>query len=249
MVNVPPGTQAMPAGRVTAGVAALRTLAAMRGSSGVPGPRVITPAGWETTGRTGRAQPPVPGEAPRPGRAPLCGAARRRRARSRPDRRREGPDVRSSEGPEGGKKSRPARLAAAVRGALADVARGGERLLERHRRRPLVDLGLRIYERDRDMAGTVVGSAVAFRLFLFFVPLLLFVAGVVGVLGAYIDTGDVSEAGISGGLASQIGTALSQPESTRWAAVGIGALGMLTTGRSLSKTMVAASCLAWQVPV
>jgi uncharacterized BrkB/YihY/UPF0761 family membrane protein len=157
--------------------------------------------------------------------------------------------VRSSEGPEGGKASRPARVAAAVRRAVADGARAAERLLERHRRRPLIDLGLRIYERDRDMAGTVVGSAVAFRLFLFFVPLLLFVAGVVGFLGAYVDTGDVSEAGISGGLASQIGTALSQPESTRWAAVGIGALGMLTTGRSLSKTMVAASCLAWQVPV
>jgi uncharacterized BrkB/YihY/UPF0761 family membrane protein len=90
---------------------------------------------------------------------------------------------------------------------------------------------------------------VAFRLFLFFVPLLLFVAGAVGFLGTYVDTADVSEAGISGGLASQIGTALAQPESTRWAAMGIGALGMLTTGRSLSKTMVAASCLAWQVPV
>jgi hypothetical protein len=39
-------------------------------------------------------------------------------------------------------------------------------LLERYHDRPLLDVALRIYQRDRESAGSVVGSAVAFRLFL-----------------------------------------------------------------------------------
>ena len=47
----------------------------------------------------------------------------------------------------------------------------------------------------------------------------------------------------------QINTALTQPNSTRWIAVLVGFVGMVTTGRSLSKVMVSASCLAWRLPV
>ena len=125
-----------------------------------------------------------------------------------------------------------------------------EQLFERHRDRPLVDLGLRLYERDRGAAGTVVSSAVAFRLFLFFVPLLLFGVGVLGFLsGHLVDRTDVSSAGITGGVASQINSALSQPNATRWIAIIIGFFGIITTGRTLTKTLAAASCLAWRLPV
>jgi uncharacterized BrkB/YihY/UPF0761 family membrane protein len=121
-------------------------------------------------------------------------------------------------------------------------------LFERHRDRPVVDLGLRIHERDREAAGSVVGSAVALRLFLFFVPLLLFVIGIVGFLSTHVAAGDVEGAGISGSLAEQINQALTQPSSSRWLAVGVGLLGMVTTGRTLSKVMTVASCLSWQLP-
>jgi uncharacterized BrkB/YihY/UPF0761 family membrane protein len=121
--------------------------------------------------------------------------------------------------------------------------------MEQHRDRPLVDVGLRIYHRDREAAGTVVGSALAFRLFLFFVPLLLFLVGLLGFLAGTVDGGDVASAGISGSLAGQINSALAQPNTTRWIAVGVGLLGMISTGRTLSKTMTSASCLAWRLPV
>ena len=58
-------------------------------------------------------------------------------------------------------------------------------LLDKYGDRPLLDVGLRIYQRDRESAGTIVGSALAFRLFLFFVPLLLFVVGVLGFLAEW----------------------------------------------------------------
>jgi uncharacterized BrkB/YihY/UPF0761 family membrane protein len=122
-------------------------------------------------------------------------------------------------------------------------------LLDRHRNRPLVDLALRFIERDREAAGSVVGSAIAFRLFLFFVPLLLFVVGLAGFFADVVSSSDVDDAGVTGTLAHQIDTALTQPSSTRWIAVATGFIGMVTTGRTLSKALGQASCLAWQMPV
>src|SRR5690348_13423891 len=75
----------------------------------------------------------------------------------------------------------------------AEQARVNE-LIERYQDRPLLDVGLRLYQRDRDSVGTIVGSAVAFRLFLFFVPLTLFVVGVLGFLSQWIDAADVNDA-------------------------------------------------------
>ena len=120
----------------------------------------------------------------------------------------------------------------------------------KHRDRPLVDLGLRIYQRDRESAGTVVGSAIAFRLFLFFVPLLLFVVGLAGFVAEWVDADTVNDnAGLTGSLAVQINSALSQPNSTRWVAVLLGLVGMASTGRALSKVLVTTSCLAWRLPM
>jgi membrane protein len=124
-------------------------------------------------------------------------------------------------------------------------------LNERFRRyegKPLVDVGLRIYQRDRKINGTVVGSAIAFRLFLFFVPLLLFLVGIAGFLSHTVDADDVNDGvGLTGNLANQIDAALSQPTQTRWVAVLVGLSGVVTAGYSLSKVMVASSALAWQL--
>ena len=123
-------------------------------------------------------------------------------------------------------------------------------LLAKHEDRPLVNVGLRLYQRDREGAGTVVGSALALRLFLFFVPLLLFVVGIVGFVSGWVDADDANRsAGVTGGLAEQIHAAFEQPGSTRWLATLVGVVGMATTGRTLSKVLVASSALAWRLPM
>jgi uncharacterized BrkB/YihY/UPF0761 family membrane protein len=120
--------------------------------------------------------------------------------------------------------------------------------LRRYEHLPLVDLGTRVYRRDREITGTVVGSAVALRLFLFFVPLLLFVVGLAGFVATWVDAEEVNEtAGLTGNLAAQIRSALSQPAQTRWVAVLVGLYGMLTTGYALSKVLVAATALGWRL--
>jgi membrane protein len=123
-------------------------------------------------------------------------------------------------------------------------------LIEKYHDRPLLDVGLRIYQRDVESAGSVVGSALAFRLFLLFVPMTLFVVGLLGFLAEWVGASDVNDAiGLNGTLASEINTALTQPNSTRWIATFAGLFGMIWAGRSLSKVMVSASCLAWRIPV
>jgi uncharacterized BrkB/YihY/UPF0761 family membrane protein len=123
-------------------------------------------------------------------------------------------------------------------------------LIAKYQDRPLLDFALRFYQRDRESAATIVGSALAYRLFLFLVPLTLFVVGVLGFLNRWVQATDLQEAtGLTGTLAEQIDTAMTQPNSTRWVATIVGLTGMAWTGRSLSKVLVTASCLAWRMEV
>ena len=123
-------------------------------------------------------------------------------------------------------------------------------LLAKHENRPLINVGLRTFQRDREVAGSVVGAAIAFRLFLFFVPLLLFAVGLAGFVSEWVGADDASRsAGISGALREQIRIAFDQAGSTRWLATFVGLVGMATTGRTLSKVMVASSALAWRLPL
>jgi membrane protein len=116
-------------------------------------------------------------------------------------------------------------------------------------RRPIIDVAIRLYERDRDVDNSVIGAAVALRVFLFFIPLLLFVVGLAGFLGDHLSSQDASkQAGVTGGLASQIDTALNQSPGSRWTALVFGLWGGVWAGRTLSKTLGVASRRAWQLP-
>jgi membrane protein len=96
----------------------------------------------------------------------------------------------------------------------------------------------------------MIGAAIAFRMFLFFIPLVLFVVGVAGFVAGLIDADQINETtGLTGQLAEQIRSAFDQSATTRWFATLTGLVGMATTGRSLSRVMCAASSLAWQIPV
>ncbi len=113
----------------------------------------------------------------------------------------------------------------------------------------VVDVPLRLYERDQEIAGSVVGAALGMRLFTFFVPLVLTLVGLVGFAHGYLQEDRLDDVGVTGQLADQVQAALEQPSQTRWIALLSGLVGMLTTGRVLSRAMMQASCLAWRIPV
>jgi len=111
---------------------------------------------------------------------------------------------------------------------------------------PVVDVVAGTYARDQESAGAVMGSAIAFRLFLFFVPLLLLFVGIAGFLTGYVGQDTLSRsAGVSGNLANQMSSAFHQSGVARWFAVLFGLFGALWAGRSLSRVLMATSAAAW----
>ena len=133
---------------------------------------------------------------------------------------------------------------------LDDAGDFGTRRFDQHKDAPFADVVLRIVGRDRESAGVLTGSAIAFRLFLFFVPLTLFLVGIGGFVSGFVSAADATKAaGVSGGVAKEIRLAFSQPGTTRWVAVLLGFFGMVTTGRSLSRALFAASAVAWRLPI
>lgn len=112
----------------------------------------------------------------------------------------------------------------------------------------IVDVGARVYERDKEAGGTLLGSALSLRLFLFFVPLVLLTIGLAGVLGTPANGSDTIEAaGISGAMADYVADAFSQSGSTPWLALLVGLVGVATTGRALTRALALSSALSWRL--
>jgi len=138
------------------------------------------------------------------------------------------------------------RIAEATQTRLSTV----RQWLAEHEHIPVVGVIAAIYRRDRESAGTVMGSAIAFRLFLFFVPLLLLAVGIAGLASGVVNARAVNKiTGVYGSLGAEISAAFHQPGFTRWFAVLFGLFGVLTAGRSLSRVLRAASSAAWRLPL
>jgi uncharacterized BrkB/YihY/UPF0761 family membrane protein len=122
--------------------------------------------------------------------------------------------------------------------------------LRRYESVPVVGVGAEVFRRDTESGGSMVGSAIAFRLFLFFVPLILVLVGVAGFLSGRVDPDELNRSvGISGGLGHQIRSAFNQSGSAPWVITIIGLLGLVSTGRSLSRVLLSASSNAWRLPI
>ena len=128
---------------------------------------------------------------------------------------------------------------------------GAETWIARHREtNPLVDVAVRLYERDQEHDGSVLASAVALRVFLFLIPLVLLIVASLGFLSSHLSAEDASkQVGVTGGFAQQINNALRQSKSARWIAAGTGLIGVIAAGRSLAKVLAAANRRAWRLPI
>ena len=112
----------------------------------------------------------------------------------------------------------------------------------------IVDVGARVYERDKEAGGTLLGSTLALRLFLFFVPFVLLIVGLAGVLGGPTDgSATARSAGLGGTLKNYVDDAFAQSGRTSWIALAVGLSGVATTGWSLTRAMVLSSALSWRM--
>jgi len=115
------------------------------------------------------------------------------------------------------------------------------------RRRPVAAFVGDLADRDQEAQGSVLGSAVALRIFLFLVPAAVVIVSLVRVIDiTALFSGDQLEKGFT-----TQDIALALEDSSRLNALGLLITGLFLAawaGRSLAKTLAACSAAAWRLP-
>jgi uncharacterized BrkB/YihY/UPF0761 family membrane protein len=126
-------------------------------------------------------------------------------------------------------------------GARLEAARGGH---------PVVDALFQVVSRDKMVAGGLLASAVAFRLFLWIVPLAVVF---VSAFGFYVevDPGQAGELardyGVTAFITGSVGEALAASDRGRWLALIGGLILLAWSSRSLAISLRAVHALAWGI--
>lgn len=151
--------------------------------------------------------------------------------------------------PDESEAARHGRVAAATERARREAEKARLWAEDARQRSPLVAFGFDFYERDRQRFGGLLAGAVAFRLFLWLVP---FVLLLVGVLGAVTDFEDDTPGSISDSLGLQGALAETVSDSARqggwWIAIVLGLFGTVWAGMGVVRAMRVSHSAAWGVP-
>jgi uncharacterized BrkB/YihY/UPF0761 family membrane protein len=108
-----------------------------------------------------------------------------------------------------------------------------------------VDTAFQVYERDRDRLGPLLSAAIAFRLFLVFVPYVAFVVILAGLFG--VDRENLTGAGIGGATAESIVDVSTQPMWARILTLLLVAWALLLACRSMVKALRLTYAAAWEL--
>ena len=109
-----------------------------------------------------------------------------------------------------------------------------------------VDTGFRIYERDIDVAGSLLAGALAYRLFLWLLPAALVVVGGLGFASkSQVDQAS-SGAGVSGVVAGGVSEAATQAQTSRWYLLVGGLVLLWLASRHLLKALRLSARLAYR---
>jgi uncharacterized BrkB/YihY/UPF0761 family membrane protein len=103
------------------------------------------------------------------------------------------------------------------------------------------------YRHDKNVAGKVLSSAIAYRLFLWILPLALTLAGILGFVEKQPED-YVDEFGISGYVASSVADAAAQAQQGRWFLLIFGLVGLYTASVAASKTILVVYSLVFGEP-
>ncbi|WP_421118432.1 YhjD/YihY/BrkB family envelope integrity protein [Aquihabitans daechungensis] len=115
---------------------------------------------------------------------------------------------------------------------------------------PPVDIGFAALERDGHIGGFLMAGAIAFRLFVFVLPMYLLALVIAGAVFAFDpDQPDdvASGAGMSSYLAGSIGDAAETSHKSLWLLIPLTLFAMASAGRSVEKAVAAAHARAWDI--
>ena len=148
--------------------------------------------------------------------------------------------------PEDGPTGRVARTRERVertRGQVADVA---ERVVAARPDTPLIDTAFEVYERDSRIAGGMLAGAIAFRLFLLLVPLLLILVAGLGFLHlSDAERSTSQQLDLSEALVSTMQTVGENAARGRWITLWVGLVAAVFAIRTMIKSLRIVHNLAW----
>ena len=113
-----------------------------------------------------------------------------------------------------------------------------------------VETAFRWLQRDKEIAGGVLGGGLAYRFFFWILALAVLFAGGLGFASA--SDADVAagsrDAGVTQGLATTVATAAKQSETGRWWLVLTGAVLVLWSSYGLLRALHLVHAAAWRIP-
>ena len=111
---------------------------------------------------------------------------------------------------------------------------------------PAVDATAQAYEKDRKVVGQLLACAVAYRLFLWLLPLALLVAAVVGFFAAEADR-LADSAGLGAFVVNTVGEAASDASRSRWILLGLSLVALYSASSGGAKTLRAVFSSVWGI--
>lgn len=115
---------------------------------------------------------------------------------------------------------------------------------------PVVEIGWRVWRRDREIAGSALAAALAYRIFIWLLPLSLVIVAGLGAGAQSTANEAISEAGITGYVARSVSeTTHSTSTFARITLIVTGTLVFLYETYVLLRTLRAISAFSWRIPV
>lgn len=140
-----------------------------------------------------------------------------------------------------------------TRARVRTAVDGGQRRLQEYRTRYwLVDFLFGFTERDRDVAGSVISSALAFRFFLVLVP---FIVVIVAVISAFTDLSSISPEkavdamGVVGFAADAVAGASRMTGGQIWLSLALGLFALLWASHWTTTSLRTVHALAWGMTI
>jgi uncharacterized BrkB/YihY/UPF0761 family membrane protein len=112
-----------------------------------------------------------------------------------------------------------------------------------------VDLAYSFTEHDRDVGGGLLAAALAFRLFLWFLPAALVLVGGLGFAPQKSSLSTARQAHLGNFAAEVIEKAHEDSNRSRWVLLLLGLFFLYFASVKLAKTVVAATAFAWRIPL
>ena len=135
----------------------------------------------------------------------------------------------------------------AVTSVKTKVEAVSNQLTERRAQSATIDTVYAVNEHNRRLAGNLLASALAYRFFLWLLPVCLVASAVSGFL-LTDSTSSLEGVGVSKYVRSVVGTAAKQAQKSRWVMLVLGLYAMYSTSKAAFRALYIIHRLVWEMP-